>query len=547
MIDDDDDLDPALLPSPDLHGADERFSSHDELGAGRALDHSDGHDDEREFEFGSRGNDWNRSEHGDRSFDSVEQHAFATPTARRRREGEEEGEVNSSAGHTPSKRQSLAFELRSASSPGKPDRDLLRDLGIDEEDGDGDAQSEKSIRDEGDYEAPVSPWIAQHGLAEQLQHRLAPAPGISSPPRRSRSSAHEASSTTSLSRTPEGGGATSPGSDGASCRDLEAVLADNSSALASSVQATTDFISRLSQYMTTSDATAPISTPSLNDRQPIVENMASRVIKTMQEVVRVREGQVRELVDLERAFARSDPGWQAALAGLDALPVEEEDGENGARSNGGVGPMTEDEERTLRPASLDLEAMRKPSTLPTPLSPLVEVSPMTDASVFPSPPRSPNLDLPQPRPPPRHTQTSTAPAILLLEHFASLRAHSTSLSATLSSLHEMTQVNQAAASEHGRKLRAVRVHLGNMADELAGAERSEEYVERWERNERLLDAGANAGAGAGRVAAVGRGRRRRRAEEAREEMRAVEIALEDGWRKAQRMLTVGAGLVAAEG
>jgi hypothetical protein len=63
---------------------------------------------------------------------------------------------------------------------------------------------------------------------------------------------------------------------------------------------------------------------------------------------------------------------------------------------------------------------------------------------------------------------------------AHLRTHTTSLVSSLSSLSEHAQVNGAATTEAGRKLRALKNKLGGWRTDLDGAERSRLRIERWE-------------------------------------------------------------------
>ena len=128
---------------------------------------------------------------------------------------------------------------------------------------------------------------------------------------------------------------------------------------------------------------------------------------------------------------------------------------------------------------------------------------------LPSPPPSPAAHAPPPFP--------TAARVEL----SNLRDITASLITALAAITEVTQVNSAGVGDAGRKLRALRGHLGAARDDLVGLERSERFVEEYERRE--------GGKEKGRFAQL-----------AREQMRGAQVALEEGWIRAQEVLAVAA-------
>ncbi|ORY70620.1 hypothetical protein BCR35DRAFT_307917 [Leucosporidium creatinivorum] len=482
----------------------------DDLGAGFGNPISSSHSDDEHY--GHPSTPPSRSRHGsDDALGHDDDGEVAGLTPRRRAAG-------SGAPSPNSNRLSLAFELASASSPGRSSsRDLLRELGIEEEGASGDEEEryddeeeEEDLEAEGELEmagrrAPRRPSESAQ-LGQQLQDAFAGAG--SATPRRiaSTSSATYQASTPSVD-TPD---------DEAAQEARDASLSESTSALESSLETTGTFLSHLRQHTTadidphavpSSSSTSPVD-PSIpvdyTDRQPVLESLASSVIKSMYDLAKQREGQVRELVEMERIFARNEVGWQAALAQLEELPRDEEDEQS---AEAGVDIPQENSLQQPNPSLASTQS----------LSP----SPHSDDLPLPNgDPPSHSIPSSEPtiRPPP---PTTASPA---LAELSSLRDVTSSLVSALSAMNEVSQVTQAATGDAGRKIRALRGQLVATKEDLQGLEKSEEFVVEFEAREE-------------RRARIGG---RSRAEEVREEMKEAERALEEGWIRAQGLLTVSA-------
>ncbi|KAJ7019463.1 hypothetical protein C8F04DRAFT_1147449 [Mycena alexandri] len=310
-------------------------------------------------------------------------------------------------------------------------------------------------------------------------------------------------------------------------RRLDAIDSSSSSfgLPTSSSFATSSSSSSLPTSTSASSTTAPSGSS-----QPELERLASEVIRRINDTARDRETQVRELLECEREFRRiaGEVGGQDVLGRLDAFPEEEQEEPSFfATSSSSLESPTRlnmiqeaDVERTptkparpphLRAFSQDWETDPdadggrlgdaygvgndgEPET-----DPAFDGSMSMEDSQF-SPPASPTTA--------RAPSSSFSPTIpntlpSSLSHsasgslasskgrggggptaeLASLRALTTSLVSSLTSISEHAQVNGAATAEAGRKIRALRNRLGGWRAEWEGAERSRGRIERWERGE----------------------------------------------------------------
>ncbi|KAK4699840.1 hypothetical protein P7C70_g6415, partial [Phenoliferia sp. Uapishka_3] len=366
--------------------------------------------------------------------------------------------------NTPSSnRLSLAFELASAASPGKrsSNRDLLRSLGIEEDEGveDEDEDSRSEGEDEEDFD--------DSGYGGAGSDRVVPGGG--SPPRNKSvamarpSSASLASAFHSFDENPNAGGFEAIEM---AREESDAAFLGATSALESALESTGAFLGHLRQHTSTAiEMEVSLNSPrkssffqtgsgeDYTDRQPQLENLATGVIKSMYEITQTRESQVRELSEMERLVANPAANWQAALSSLAPL----------------------------------------------------------------SPPASPSL----PSPSSPSASTSLPPNARI--ELSNLRDITSSLISALSSLSELSQVNNAGVGEAGRKLRALRGHLGTAKEDLTGLEKSERFVKEYERKSKV------------------EGRKKGwYAEIAREQMRGAEEALDLGWRRAKEVLEAAA-------
>lgn len=508
----DDDFDVLLHPMQHelLSSSLNELSSLDSLGPGFGQTLAEFSDDEEVT---------NQLEHDEPNDDSIDalndvedEHGFATAgsTSRRRRrprasrrtlgnDASHEIDATDSGDH----RLSLACELTTAtnlsSSSSRRDRDLLSELGLDEEEDPSGREARSDSSTEYDSEDVTAcaavdvtaPDDSQFGFVERASAREPASPRRRRQPRGSLYGS--STGPTSLSRTPDG--ASSPLEDR---EQLEAMQVESMLELESSIRSTTEFLSRLEMFMRTGDApssahnegstTSDQTSSRLADRQKWVEDLASRLVKAIHELVRTRERQSRELTEVERALARMDPSWRAALGGLDEIRVDG-DAQESLASDLEKRPSNEHDRNaaaTLWPGQ-------------------GERAPATDTGAVH----------------PDYLGT-------VIASLSALRLDTNSLVNTLTSIHEKTQVHHAATSDSSRKLRAMRAHLTSLADEFETAQRGEEYIERWERAQRLED-------GLGMNAETSE-RHNRWARQARSHARWAEDRLEQDWAKAQSML-----------
>jgi hypothetical protein len=202
-------------------------------------------------------------------------------------------------------------------------------------------------------------------------------------------------------------------------------------------------------------------------QQPSLEKIASDVIRRINETTRDREGQVRSLLEYEREFRRiaAEVGGGEALGELEEL----EDLEDLSEKPSSASPKAERRQLSIveeEPSHLSNDWEMDPDqnhlgdddheTEPNPLSPVKDA--------FPPPP--PMNGFPTP--------AKTIPQL------TDLRTFTSSLVTSLTTISEQAQVNGAATTEAGRKIRALKNKLGGWRADWDSAERSRMKIERWE-------------------------------------------------------------------
>ncbi|KAG6865135.1 hypothetical protein C0991_004872 [Blastosporella zonata] len=264
---------------------------------------------------------------------------------------------------------------------------------------------------------------------------------------------------------------------------------------------------------------------------PALERIASDVIRRINETTRDREGQVRELLEYEREFRKIS----GQVGGTDVLGSLEE-----------LSPMDDDlsEDKpllTARPESkhiLDiveeeghsLAAHRRSNSL----SQDWETDPDRlgdDDDDDDEPVLSPVKDS-FPPPPPMNGDATPANTVPQLAH---LRTFTTSLVSSLSIISEQAQVNGAATTEAGRKIRALKNKLGGWRTDWDSAERSRLKIARWEAG--IIDGDEVDGSSAPPTPTFATPKKRvdgRRVVE--EHLRAFELALADAAVKTQAIM-----------
>jgi hypothetical protein len=273
--------------------------------------------------------------------------------------------------------------------------------------------------------------------------------------------------------------------------------ADAMALLSQNLESTEKFIGHLRRL--DMDGSAPLA----------LETLAVDIISRLNETARDREEQVRELLKYEREFQRigAEVGGSDALASLDALedprglladassssssappaPAPSSVAES-TRSTQHLDPVAEESSFThdwevdpdahLQPDDPDSSSADIDLDLDLDLVDGIgsnNTSPLKDdsfaSSMLPSSP---------PPPPPLPISSGSATPAGAIPHLAHLRTDTASLVSSLSSLSEHAQVNGAATTEAGRKLRALKNRLGGWITDLDSAERSRLRIERWE-------------------------------------------------------------------
>ncbi|KAF8159571.1 hypothetical protein B0H34DRAFT_654876 [Crassisporium funariophilum] len=238
--------------------------------------------------------------------------------------------------------------------------------------------------------------------------------------------------------------------------------------LAQDVASTDKFLNHL--------RTLDVDSGSSATQQPTLEKLASDVIRRMNETVRDRESQVRELLECEREFRRiaGEVGGSDVLGQLDELTH--------------IGDLSE-VPPTVQPARnehrhLHLDAHEEEPRSPAPhhqsFASDWELDPdrhrLGDDDDISEPATSPIKDS---FPPPPSMVGPPTPASTIIQ-LAHLRSFTASLVSSLSTISEQAQVNGAATTEAGRKIRALKNKLGGWRTDWDSAERSRVRIERWE-------------------------------------------------------------------
>lgn len=250
--------------------------------------------------------------------------------------------------------------------------------------------------------------------------------------------------------------------------------------LSQNLESTEQFIAHLRRLDTT-DGPAPLA----------LEALAADIISRLNETARDREEQVRELLKCEREFQRigAEVGGADALAGLDVLVVDTPSSSSSSSSPPpasapALEPVAEEpsfshewdvdpdahllhhpdgaEDEGDLDVDLDVDADLHGGRSSTDGSPLKDTFPVS--------------------PPPLSTSGTTAPGspAVAIPHLAHLRTHTASLVSSLTALSEHAQVNGAATTDAGRKIRALKNKLGGWRTDWDSAERSRARIERWE-------------------------------------------------------------------
>lgn len=256
--------------------------------------------------------------------------------------------------------------------------------------------------------------------------------------------------------------------------------------------------------------------------QPSIEKFASDMIRHINDTVRDREGQVRELLECEREFRKiaGEINGNDVLGRLDALERVEGLGEDGrpmdtTKPNRDAASDVPDGSRNhQRVSSSDWETNPDALQGDDPFDEEADpTTPMKD-SFFVAPP-----------------VTGPPTVSKIIPHFVHMRSLTTSLASSLTVMSEHAQVNGAATADAGRKIRALKNKLGGWRSEWDSAERSRSRIERWEAG--VQDDDSSAPGTPPKSSGARRTDSRRVVEE---HLKAFELALADAGMKTQAIM-----------
>ncbi|KXN90713.1 hypothetical protein AN958_03998 [Leucoagaricus sp. SymC.cos] len=257
--------------------------------------------------------------------------------------------------------------------------------------------------------------------------------------------------------------------------------------LAQDLESTDNFLRHLrtldSDSTSTSTSSSRTKSP-YSTQQPSLEHYVSHILRKMDEAVRSREGQLRELLEYDREFRKiaGEVNGTEVLSRVDELPpLDDDDGDSdhdfsssttlvtpSATTSGRALDTVAEEDQTQQNDWDDLHAHLH-RDLGDDISPSTSISPTPTKATF--------SHLPTPPPIPTAAKTTPASAIPHLTH---IRTFTASLISSLTTLSEQAQVNGAATTEAGRKIKALKNKMGGWQSEWESAERSRVRIERWE-------------------------------------------------------------------
>ncbi|KAG6813857.1 hypothetical protein H0H92_006264 [Tricholoma furcatifolium] len=236
--------------------------------------------------------------------------------------------------------------------------------------------------------------------------------------------------------------------------------------LAQNLESTDKFIAHL--------RTLDVDPGSSGGQPPALERIASAVIRRLDETTRNREGQVRELLEYERELRKisGEVGGTEVLGSLEELsPMDD-------LSDAKPPPPSARPEYKQSLDAVEEEAHSPAHRRSHSLSQDWETDPdrLGQEEDEYEPVLSPVKDS-FPPPPPMNGDATPAKTLPQLAH---LRSFTTSLVSSLSTISEQAQVNRAATTEAGRKIRALKNKLGGWRTDWDSAERSRIRIDRWE-------------------------------------------------------------------
>ncbi len=253
--------------------------------------------------------------------------------------------------------------------------------------------------------------------------------------------------------------------------------------LAQDLESTEHLLKHLKTLDSDSSAQASSSrTTSLHSsQQPALERYASDIIRKMDEAVRDREGQLRQLLEYDREFRKiaGEANGTDVLSRVDTLVLEDDTDDTDqdlTTSTTLVTPTAVSFGRTLDTLPEE-DAIQQSEWDVDPHAHLHRELGEDFSPVSPSPTKQSFSQLPPPPPIPPSSKATPASAI---PHLTYIRTFTSSLISSLTTLSEQAQVNAAATTEAGRKIKALKNKMGGWQSEWENAEKSRVRIERWE-------------------------------------------------------------------
>ncbi|KAG6335271.1 hypothetical protein ID866_3827 [Astraeus odoratus] len=221
-----------------------------------------------------------------------------------------------------------------------------------------------------------------------------------------------------------------------------------------------------------------------------IEGFASDIIRRINDAVREREGQLRELIAYDRDLKRisGEVGGTDVLGDLepleDLLGEDEHKPRHTPSASTKLNSVIEEDEGdradmegegdSLYNATLPVSPRRVTFASPPSSAPPQTVSNPSAAGKTPSP-------------------SAISSLAVVVPSLANIRVHTASLLSSLTTISEQAQVNGAATADAGRKVRSLKNRLGGWKIEWEGAERSRTKIERWEAESKTITGGRKDG------------------------------------------------------
>ena len=244
--------------------------------------------------------------------------------------------------------------------------------------------------------------------------------------------------------------------------------------LSQDLEYTEKFLSQL-QHLDAESSTNPHSS------HLSLEQIASGMISRINETARDREHQVRELLMYEREFKKiaGEIGGDEVIGELDELErveglvLSEPERPPVSRANSLVTNKSS-HARQNSVNSINHSPRLSREWDPRSQNPYDDEEQLYSDSDLPTPSKE-TFSIPPP--PPIIDPLTPAQTIPQLSH---LRTYTSTLVSSLTNISEQVQVNGAATSEAGRKIRALKNKLGTWRTDWDSAERSRQKIEKWE-------------------------------------------------------------------